>query len=98
MNRPESAAIEKNSRAVLENRKTLSLTGIENIVSFDESFVVLDTPDALVTVDGEGLQMIKMDTDSGEVVVVGKINGLVYSDKKQSAKRFGGFFRSAKKQ
>lgn len=98
MNRAENALGEKSARALLEDRKTLSLTGIENIVSFDEGFVVLDTPDALVTVDGEGLQILKMDTGSGEVIVTGKINGLVYSDKKQSAKRLGGFFHFSKKQ
>lgn len=98
MNRAEKTEGEKISRAVIEDRKTLSLTGIENIVSFDESFIVLDAGDCLVTVDGEGLQMLKMDTDSREVAVAGKINGLVYSDKRQGSKRLGGFFRGGKRQ
>ncbi len=98
MNRAEKTEGEKISRAVIEDRKTLSLNGIENIVSFDESFVVLDAGDFLVTVDGEGLQMLKMDTDSAEAVIIGKINGLVYSDKRAGSKRFGGFFGSGKRQ
>ena len=98
MNRAENTVKEKTCRAILENRKTLSLEGIENIVSFDDSFVLLDTSDATVTVDGEGLKILKMDTGSGEVIITGRINGLVYSDKKQSERRTGGFFRFSKKQ
>ena len=97
MNRADSGAPERVGRAVIEDRKTLSLTGIENIVSFDETFVVLDAGNFLVTADGEGLQMIKMDTDSGEAVIVGKINGLVYSDKRAGAKKFGGIFGGGKR-
>ena len=91
MNRAESGA-QKTSRAVIENRKTLTLCGIENIVSFDENFVVLDSIGSLVTVDGSNLQIAKMDTDSGEIVIVGQINGLVYSDKKPRTRKIGGFF------
>ncbi len=98
MNRAERTEERNIGRAVIEDRKTLTLTGIENIVSFDESFVILDAPGTAVTVDGEGLQILKMDVDSGEVVITGKINGLVYSDKRQGSKRLGGFFRGGKRQ
>lgn len=98
MNRAENTDIQNRSIAILENRKELSLTGIENIVSFDENFVVLDGSDSTITVEGEGLQILKMDTDSGEISISGKINGLFYSDKNRGAKRIGGFFKGFKKQ
>jgi formylmethanofuran dehydrogenase subunit C len=47
-------------------------------------------------VDGEDLQIMKMDMDSGEVVITGKINVLAYSDKKQGAKRLGAFFKGGR--
>lgn len=97
MNRAENGA-PKISRAVIENRKTLSLLGIENIISFDESLVVLDSLDTVVTVDGSDLQIVKMDVDSGEIIVSGQINGLVYSDKKSRPKRFGGIFGQGRRQ
>lgn len=97
MNRAENNDKNGSCRAVIENRKSLSLFGIENIVSFDESYVALDGGDALVSVDGEELQILKMDVDSGEVVVVGKINGLNYSDK-SSFRRAGRFFARSKRQ
>lgn len=96
MNREDSEKISF-GRAIIEERKTLSVTGVGNIISFDESFALLDSQSALVSVEGEGLQILKMDVDSGEVVIVGKINALAYSDKKQGAKRLGSIFRGGKR-
>ena len=93
MNREESEKISF-GRAIIEERRTLTVTGVGNIISFDEKFALLDLHSALISVDGECLQILKMDVDSGEVVIVGKINGLAYSDKKQGAKRMGSIFRS----
>ena len=97
MNRFENAA-QKISRAVIENRKEISLWGIENVVSFDENFVVLDSFDTVITLDGSGLQIVKMDVDSGEITVTGQINGLVYSDKKSKTRKSFGLFGQGKRQ
>jgi sporulation protein YabP len=94
MNRSETP--DSVGRVLLENRSELALTGIENIVSFDETFVTLETVDSLLSVDGEGMRVLKMDVEGGEVSIVGKINALVYSDKK-SSRRSGGLFRGGKK-
>ena len=96
MNREESEKISY-GRAVIEERKTLALTCIENIISFDESFLLLDSRASLVSVEGEGLQILKMDVDSGEVIIVGKINALSYADKKQGVKRLGSIFRGGRR-
>ena len=96
MNREESEKISY-GRAVIEERKTLALTCIENIVSFDESFLLLDSRASLVSVEGEGLQILKMDVDSGEVIIVGKINALSYADKKKGVKRLGSIFRGGRR-
>jgi sporulation protein YabP len=82
--------------AVIENRRSLTLTGVSNIISFDESSAILDSQYAVISVDGEDLQIMKMDMDSGEVVITGKINVLAYSDKKQGAKRLGAFFKGGR--
>ncbi len=96
MNREDSEKISF-GRAIIEERRTLTVTGVGNIISFDETFALLDSQHALISVDGEGLQILKMDVDSGEVVIVGKINGLAYSDKKQGVKRIGSIFRGGRR-
>ncbi|MBE6607600.1 MAG: sporulation protein YabP [Ruminococcaceae bacterium] len=95
MNREDSEKISYGN-AVIENRKTLTVTGVNNIISFDENSALLDSQSAVISVDGGGLQIMKMDVDSGEVVIVGRIDALAYSDKKQGVKRLGGFFRGGK--
>lgn len=65
----------------IEGRKKVTLTAISDVISFDESTVVLGTSFGVVSVDGEELHILKMDVESGEIIVQGKIDGLVYIDK-----------------
>ena len=63
MNREDSEKISYGN-AVIENRKTLTVTGVNNIISFDENSALLDSQSAVISVDGGGLQIMKMDVDS----------------------------------
>ena len=96
MNREDSEKIAYGNAAI-ENRRSLTLTGVSNIISFDESSAILDSQHAVISVEGENLQIMKMDMDSGEVVVTGKINVLAYSDKKQGARRLGSVFKGGRR-
>ena len=96
MNREDSEKIAYGN-ATLENRKTLTLTGVSNIISFDEGSAILDSQYAVISVDGEDLQIMKMDMDGKEVVIVGKINVIAYSDKKQGVKRLSSVFKGGRR-
>ena len=96
MNREENEKISYGN-AALENRKTLTITGVSNIISFDEGSAILDSQYAVISVEGENLQIMKMDMDSGEVIITGRINVLAYSDKKQGAKRLGSIFKGGRR-
>ncbi len=76
----------------IQDRKTLFLTGICDVESFDESSIVMLTEDSLLTVEGENLHIEKLFTDSGEVCVEGRICALYYSDKNTSAVQQTGIF------
>lgn len=71
---------EANQRLVLDNRERLSLGGIIDVVSFDESGAYLKTVTGTLAIDGEDLHVIKLDTDGGSMVFEGRINGLFFSD------------------
>lgn len=62
------------------DRKIMNLTGIEDVVSFDESGAVLKTSIGTLAVDGEELHVVKLDLSGGNVSIEGKINGLFYSE------------------
>lgn len=61
-------------------RKCISLDGIIDILSFDENGVTLSSELGMISLEGEELRVRKMDVEAGEVVVDGKINGVMYVD------------------
>lgn len=70
---------DKKSNLTLENRKRLALTGVLEVISFNESVIMLNTSVGSMTIKGEGLRMNKLDVQNGEVIIVGVINSCIYS-------------------
>lgn len=77
---------------ILENREKLSITGVNDVLSFDDQIVILDTELGLLSIKGENLKINKLSVDTGEVIVEGDIINIGYSDKDISQKSNGGFF------
>lgn len=71
---------------VLENREKLSISGVNDVLSFDDQIVILETQLGLLTIKGENLRINKLSIDSEEVVIEGEINNLMYSDKELDKK------------
>lgn len=66
---------------VLENRQKLSISGVLDVLSFDDQIVILETELGLLNVKGENLHINKLSIDTSEVVVEGEIYNLSYSEK-----------------
>ena len=66
---------------VLENRGKLSISGVLDVLSFDDQIVMVETELGLLTVKGEELRINKLSIDTSEVVVEGDIYCLSYSEK-----------------
>lgn len=71
----------KKSSLSLENRKKLTLTGIVEVINFDDETISLNTRLGNLTVKGDGLKMDKLDVQNGDVIISGMISSLVYSNK-----------------
>lgn len=65
----------------LENRKRLILNGVEEVISFDDEKILLNTKLGFLTIKGSELKMNKLDVKNGDVIIVGKISSMVYSSK-----------------
>ena len=65
---------------VLENREKLSISGVLDVLSFDDQVVIVETELGLLTVKGENLRINKLSLDTSEVVVEGEIYNLAYSE------------------
>ncbi len=66
---------------ILENRGKLSISGVLDVLSFDDQVVIVETELGLLTVKGENLRINKLSIDTSEVMVEGTISLLSYSDK-----------------
>lgn len=75
---------------ILENREKLSISGVLDVLSFDDQIVILETELGLLTVKGENLRINKLSLDTAEVIIDGEIYNLGYSEKDLSQKS-GGF-------
>jgi len=67
-------------RVLLDGREHLSVTGVEDVESFDESTVVLQTAGGLLILRGSALHIDKLSIEGGELSVTGRLDSLVYED------------------
>ena len=74
---------------VLENREKLSISGVLDVLSFDDQVVIVETKLGLLTVKGDNLRINKLSIDTSEVVVEGEIYNLAYSEKDLDKKTSG---------
>ena len=82
---------------VLENREKLTISGVLDVLSFDDQIVILETELGLLTVKGENIRISKLSLDTTEVIVEGTILSLSYSeknlDKKSASSYIGKIFK-----
>jgi len=81
---------------ILENREKLSISGVVDVLSFDDQVVIVETELGLLTVKGENLRINKLSIDTSEVVVEGEIYNLAYSENdldKKSGSIFNKIFK-----
>ena len=76
-------------RLTLNERRQLSLTGVSEVVSFDDTAVVLRTELGTLVIQGQQLQLKTLSLDGGQVVVEGSVAALHYEQPRQT----GGWLR-----
>ena len=72
----------------LKGRQKLTVTGVTEVVSFDETAVVLQTGLGVLMVHGQGLQLKELSVEGGQTCVDGDISALIYEEPRQ-----GGWLR-----
>lgn len=62
------------------DRREITVTGVQEVDSFDEHTVVLVTTCGRLALEGEDLRVRDLDTEKGRVLVTGRLTGLLYDD------------------
>ena len=75
-----SQTIQLPHKLTLDERKKLTMTGVTEVVSFDDTTVVLHTALGTLEVQGQDLKLKTLSLDGGQVAVDGHISALYYEE------------------
>ena len=67
-------------KLTLNERKQLTVTGVTEVVSFDETAVIAHTEQGTLVVQGKDLQLKTLLPEGGQVAVEGHISALIYEE------------------
>ena len=64
---------------IMENRKSMRISGVKDIDAFSENRIVLSTVMGELVIKGEDLHIGDLDAESGDLSMTGCVNSIVYS-------------------
>lgn len=67
-------------KLTLNERKNFTLTGTAEVITFDESTVVLKTALGILNIQGQNLHLKNLSPENGQVVIEGQITALFYEE------------------
>ena len=76
----EKQSLKRPHRLNMENRNSLDITGITDVVSFDPVKVVLESDYGHITIKGEGLHVNRLSVEKGELDLDGRVDSVCYSE------------------
>ncbi len=77
-----------NHNVIIEDRKRFTLTGIKEVISFDEETVVLNSSLGKLVIKGNNLHILDFTSESADLAGEGKIHAVIYTADESS----GGFW------
>ena len=78
---------------VIEDRKSVRMNGVKNVVGFDEGYVTIDTVLGRVSIEGSDLKIESLTKENGEIYVSGTVSAVSYFEPKEGAKIFKKMFK-----
>ena len=79
-------------KLTLDQRQTLTMTGVSEVVSFNDTAVVLRTQLGILSVHGEELKLQQLSPEGGQVAVSGTVTAMIYEQPRQQGSWLGRLF------
>jgi len=70
-------------KLTLNGRSNLTMTGVTEVVSFDDGTVILRTELGTLCVQGRELQLKTLSAEGGQVAIEGNVAALIYEEPRQ---------------
>ena len=74
-------------KLTLNQRKSLTVTGVTEVVSFEEDGAVLKTALGMLIVQGQQLKLKTLSTEGGQVDISGTVSALIYEQPRSGGLR-----------
>ena len=81
---------------VIENRESVTISGVTDVLSFDDQIIIVETNLGLLTIKGENLKINKLNIDTSDFSLNGEISSVSYSEGSINLKQnnfFGKIFK-----
>jgi len=79
----------------MHDRASLTISGVSDVISFDETGIVLATECGVLSIDGKDLHIVTLNVDNGNVAITGTVDGIIYPE--SAGAKGGGLFRRRQK-
>lgn len=76
----------------MENRERISITGVIDVLSFDEESIVADTDLGVMMIKGMNLHVNRLNLEEGQLMIDGEVDSLEYSEGTGFGKSKGSLF------
>lgn len=70
----------------IQNREKIKVTGVNDIIGFDETFVDIETELGKLLIRGEGLKISRLSLEQHELVINGYVYSCEYEDNNKNKK------------
>ncbi|MBD5475104.1 MAG: sporulation protein YabP [Lachnospiraceae bacterium] len=67
-------------KLMLTDRRTCTISGVNDVLSFDVNEILLETEQGMLMIRGTQLHVSRLSLDKGEVDVDGRIDSFTYSE------------------
>ncbi len=84
----KQGTVKKNENLIIENRERLTASGVCDVEAFSTEKIVLLTQSGTLTITGKNMRIKKLNSESKDAIVEGKIDGSVYADGKMEKESF----------
>jgi len=85
--------LKQNHNVIVENRKKFTLTGIKEVLSFDDETIMLDSVLGRLAIKGAGLHILNFNTETGDLVGDGRVHAFIYTVAENGGGLFSRLFR-----
>jgi sporulation protein YabP len=75
-----SSVNKRTHKLALTNRRTCTITGVTDVLSFDVNEIILETDQGMLMIKGTELHVNRLTLEKGEVDIDGKFDSFTYSE------------------